>query len=55
MQRKVVIGDLGGVRIFAWEGVEMEYRNLSITSFTACKIALMLALIKLRYMLVPLS
>lgn len=55
MRRKAVIEDLGGARIFAWERVETEYRNLCITNFTVRKIALMLALIKLGYMFVPLS
>lgn len=28
---------LRGVWLFAWKGVEMEYRNLCITNFTAGK------------------
>jgi len=51
----VVTGDLGGVGVFAWEGVEMACRNLCVINFSADETALMLALIKLCYMLVPLS
>lgn len=55
MQRKAVIGDLGGVRISARQGVEMERRKTCIINFPARKIALMLPLIKLHYLFVPLS
>lgn len=37
MQRKVMVGDSEELGFFAWKEVEMEYRNLCITNFTAGK------------------